>query len=121
MDVGDGMVGCGTVLLSVSALLGFAQYANRASAERAQLWRVVHAGGTAGAVQLLGLGAVWQHFTRGVWTSAIAAGIVLTTLAFFFGPLARALERPRLAAALLRVGAFAAVPAYVALPFAFAW
>jgi hypothetical protein len=119
MDVRDALVGCGTVLLSLSALLGFAQYAERANAERAALWRVVHAGGTAGAVQLLALAAVWQHFARGALTTAIAAGIMLATLAFFLGPLARVLARPRLAAALLRVGAFVALPAYVALPFGF--
>lgn len=121
MDLSDALVACGTLLLSVSALLGFAQYAHRREPERSALWRVVHVGGTAGAVQLLGLAAVWSHFIRGALTAAIAAGIIAATYAFFLGPLARAFGQPRVAGVLLFAGAVVAVPAYVALPFGLAW
>jgi hypothetical protein len=43
---------------------------------------------------------------------------VVATYAFFLGPLARALNRPRIAGAIVAVGAVVALPAYVGLPIA---
>jgi len=108
----------GVVLLAVSALLGFVQYRNRGRPEAFALWRVVHAGGTTGAVQLLALAAVWERFAPNRALAGLALGIVAATFAFFLGPLARALNSPRIAGAFLSVGTVIAVPSYVALPLA---
>jgi len=106
----------GIALLAVSALLGFVQHRHRAQPEAFARWRVVHNGGTAGAVQLLGLAAVWGHFGRGLGFTLLAAGLVIATVAFFLGPLAQALKLRRTAAAILAAGAVVALPSYVALP-----
>jgi len=108
----------GIVLLAASALLGFVQYAQRERPRAFALWRVVHSGGTAGAVQLLVLAAVWDRFAQSQATTLLAIGIVAATYAFFLGPLARALNRPRLAGAILSAGGIIALPAYVGLPLA---
>ena len=108
----------GTLLLAVSALLGFVQHRYRLRPHSFALWRVVHAGGTAGALQLLVLAAVWKQFTQGPAVPFLALGLVVATLAFFFGPLARALNRPRTARALIALGATIAMPTYLALPIA---
>jgi hypothetical protein len=108
--------GCGIALLAVSALLGFVQQRHRARPEAFARWRVVHNGGTAGAVQLLGLAAVWGRFGRGPGLTLLAAGLVTATVAFFLGPLAQALKLRRTATAILAAGAVVAVPSYVALP-----
>src|SRR5438132_860001 len=55
---------CGLTLLAVSALLGFVQHRHRERPDMFARWRVVHNGGTAGAVQLLALGAVWGRLGR---------------------------------------------------------
>ena len=81
----------GVTLLAVSALLGFVQHAQRRRPDSFARWRVVHAGGTAGALQLLVLAAVWQRFTQGPPLNVLATGLVVATLAFFLGPLAPAL------------------------------
>ena len=108
----------GILLLSVAALLGFVQERYRSQPEAFAHWRVVHSGGTAGAVQLLALSAVWPALSRGGWLLlAVAMGITVATWAFFLGPLARALGLPRLATTTNMVGALFALPAYVALPF----
>src|SRR4051794_37117281 len=91
MDAEKGLLGAGISLLALSALCGFLQHRAREHAEAFARWRVVHAGGTAGAVQLLALSAVWKHFGQGPTVSLLAAGLIAATLAFFFGPLARAL------------------------------
>jgi hypothetical protein len=107
----------GTVLLAISALLGFVQQRHRERPEAFALWRVVHTGGTAGAVQLLALAAVWERFAaQGAWHPLLAGGVIFATWAFFLGPLARALGRPRMASIINRVGAVVALPAYLALP-----
>jgi hypothetical protein len=117
MDASRLLLMSGIVLLAGAALLGFAQEHYRDDAERFSAWRVVHAGGTAGAVQLLALGAVWDRLTTASTTSiALAWALVVVTWAFFLGPLARALGRPRLARFINVVGATLAVPGYVALP-----
>ncbi|MGC4093272.1 MAG: hypothetical protein QM756_36355 [Polyangiaceae bacterium] len=108
----------GTLLLAVSALLGFVQHRHRKRPHAFALWRVVHAGGTAGAIQLLALAAVWQRFAPGQGAALLALGLVVATVAFFLGPLARALKQPRIANALLALGAAVAMPTYVALPLA---
>ena len=106
----------GIALLAVSALLGFVQHRYRARPEAFARWRVVHAGGTAGAVQLLGLAAVWGHFGRGPGFTLLAGGLIVSTIAFFLGPLAGALNLRRTAAAILTAGAVVALPSYLALP-----
>jgi hypothetical protein len=106
----------GIALLAVSALLGFVQYRHRERPEAFARWRVVHTGGTAGAVQLLGLAAVWGHFGRGPGFTLLAAGLIVATVAFFLGPLAQALNLRRIGAAILTAGACVALPSYLALP-----
>lgn len=117
MDAPRLLLMAGIVLLASAALLGFVQEHYREEPERFSAWRVVHAGGTAGAVQLLALGAVWERLTgsSGV-ADALAWSLVTVTWAFFLGPLARALGRPRLARGFNIVGATLAVPGYLALP-----
>ena len=105
----------GILLLTPSALAGFLQ-ARAKDPATADRWRVVHAGGTAGAVQLLALAAVWSRFPQGWLALAVGLGIATATWAFFVGPLARALGKPRLAAAVNLTGALVAGPAYLGLP-----
>jgi hypothetical protein len=122
MDTGRALLICGTVLLAISALLGFVQYRYRDRPELFAHWRVVHAGGTAGAVQLLALSAVWERFAGSVsWARFLAAGVMLATWAFFLGPLARALGRPRLARVINSAGGLVALPAYLMLPLVLLW
>jgi hypothetical protein len=107
----------GTLLLTLSALCGFIQHRHRARADTVALWRVVHAGGTAGAVQLLALAALWDRLAPpGAFADLLAAGLIVATWAFFLGPLARALGGIRTARAITGIGAALAVPAYLALP-----
>ena len=61
MDPSQALLVFGTLLLRVSELTGFAQHHARAQPEAFQRWRVVHNGGTAGAVQLLACAAVWDR------------------------------------------------------------
>lgn len=106
----------GTLLLTISALMGFVQERHRGQLDAFALWRVVHAGGTAGAVQLLALAALWQrYFARGQWTTLVAVGIIVSTWAFFLGPLSRATGHHRAARLINGAGALAAIPAYLAL------
>jgi hypothetical protein len=109
---------CGLTLLAISALLGFVQHRYRGRPDLFARWRVVHNGGTAGAVQLLALGAVWGRLGRGPGGGGIllATGIALATIAFFLGPLAQALSWRRTAAVILTAGAVVAFPSYAALP-----
>jgi hypothetical protein len=117
MDATGLLLMSGIVLLASAALLGFMQEHHRDRPEMFSAWRVVHSGGTAGAVQLLALGAIWERLTDASRLSnALAWTIVIVTWAFFLGPLARALGRPRLARAFNTVGAVLAVPGYLALP-----
>ena len=57
MDATNLLLINGILLLARAALLGFAQEHHRDRPDAFSAWRVVHAGGTAGAVQLLALGA----------------------------------------------------------------
>jgi len=116
MDAGRLLLLSGVVLLSVSALLGFIQERHRDSPERFAQWRVVHAGGAAGAVQLIALAAVWNQFDAATWKELLGVGLVATSWAFFLGPLARALERPRVSRWINAAGAIVAVPTYLFLP-----
>src|SRR2546430_967583 len=55
MESGRALFVFGTWLLAIAALPGFVQERHRDVPEEFARWRVVHAGGTAGAVQLLAL------------------------------------------------------------------
>ena len=116
MDATQLLLLSGVVLLSISALLGFVQERYRHSPERFAQWRVVHAGGAAGAVQLIALAAVWHQFSATEGKKLLALGLVVTSWAFFLGPLARALERPRISRWINAAGAIVAVPTYIVLP-----
>jgi hypothetical protein len=112
----------GTTLLTISALLGFVQHRHRERPDAFARWRVVHAGGTAGAVQLLALSVAWERFgMKGPWATLLAAGLIFATWAFFLGPLVRALGRTRTANVINSLGAFVALPAYLALPMVLVW
>jgi hypothetical protein len=107
----------GTLLLTVSALAGFAQHRFRDHAGPLARWRAVHVGGTAGAVQLLACSAAWGSLAPvGRWPGWLAVGIVVSTWLLFVGPLLGALGRPRAAAMINRFGAVIALPSYLALP-----
>jgi vacuolar-type H+-ATPase subunit I/STV1 len=117
MDSRRALLVFGTVLLSISALLGFVQAWYRNRPEAFVRWRVVHSGGTAGAVQLLVVSALWDRLTGNViWQAPLACGLIIATYAFFLGPLSKALGQPRLANTINVMGAIVAVPTYVALP-----
>ena len=106
----------GTILLSFAALLGFMQHRHRENAALFATWRLVHAGGTAGAVQLLALSAVWEALVgHGLLASCLAAGIAISTWAFFVGPLSKALGHETVSMVINRIGAAVAVPSYLAL------
>jgi hypothetical protein len=117
MEPARALLICGTLLLTVSALLGFVQYRHRERPDAFSLWRVVHSGGTAGAVQLLALSAIWERFdTKGTWAAVLATGLIFATWAFFLGPLARAVGCTRTANVINSIGGVVALPAYLALP-----
>jgi hypothetical protein len=117
MESGRALLVSGVLLLTISALLGFVQERHRDRPVAFANWRVAHAGGTAGAVQLLALAATWKHFfARDPWTALVAVGLIFSTWAFFIGPVARATGHARIATSINAVGAVAAVPAYLALP-----
>jgi len=114
------MVMTGVTLLAVAALTGFVQHRYRGDAERFALWRVAHSGGTAGAVQLIALGTIWSRAGDGLASNSVGIGVLFATLAFFLGPLARALGYGRVADTVVATGGLIALPAYAALPF-FGW
>ena len=116
MDSSRLMLISGVMLLSVSAMLGFVQERHRDSPDVFARWRVVHAGGAAGAVQLIALAAVWRQFAATGWTTILPIGLVWTSWAFFLGPLARAMDLPRVSRWVNLAGAIIAVPTYVLLP-----
>jgi hypothetical protein len=103
-------------LLSITALLGFVQERHRESPEAFARWRVVHAGGAAGAVQLIALAAVWHQFAATGWQTSVALGLVWASWAFFLGPLARAMDLPRVSQWVNIAGAIVALPTYIFLP-----
>lgn len=106
----------GTVLLSSAALLGFVKHHHRRNAAVSATWRVVHAGGTAGAVQLLALSAVWEALVgHGKLAGCLAAGVAISTWAFFVGPLSKALGYETASKMVNRIGAAIAVPSYLGL------
>ena len=116
MDESRVLLVAGIVLLSTSALLGFVQERHRDSPEAFAHWRVVHAGGAGGAVQLLALAAVWHQFGASGWKGMIAWGVILASWAFFLGPLARAMGMPAASRAINIAGAIVAAPSYLLLP-----
>ena len=66
------LIVAGMFLLAPAALLGFMQARQTPGSAQHTLWRVAHSGGTAGAVQLLALGAVLVELAGvvgvGLWT-----------------------------------------------------
>jgi len=107
----------GTLLLAIAALLGFVQERYRGSPDAFARWRVVHAGGAAGGVQLIALSAVWPRLSGGApWSVFLAWGLILAAWGFFFGPLATAMGHPRVARIVNWAGALVAFPSYLALP-----
>lgn len=116
MEAEKGLLISGVLLLAVASLCGFIQHRYRREPERFAEWRLVHVAGTAGAVQLLALASLWRNFGQSPIVALLEAGLIFATLAFFFGPLARALRRPRTASVLLSLGGLVALPTYLALP-----
>jgi hypothetical protein len=116
MDPNRALLTSGLVLLSISALLGFVQERHRDSPDAFARWRVVHAGGAAGAVQLIALAAVLNQLDATGWKAIIPLGLVWASWAFFLGPLARATDFPRVSRVVNLAGAVVALPTYVLLP-----
>ncbi len=113
------LIVAGVLLLAVSALTGFMQAREVSGTPGHTLWRVAHAGGTAGAVQLIALGAAIDRLFSSMPDAlvfAVLVGISAGTWLFFVGPLLRALGAERLANRVNLVGACIAGPAYLALP-----
>lgn len=109
----------GILLLAIAALTGFMQAREEPGSHGHALWRVAHAGGTAGGVQLIAFAAVVQRLGSSVPDHAVSLiifGIAAGTWAFFIGPLLRALGMARAARRVNLVGACLAGPAYLALP-----
>lgn len=113
------LVVAGVLLLAISALTGFMQARAAAGSRAHALWRVAHAGGTAGAVQLIALSAVVERLhtsmSEGV-VSILLLGVTLGTWAFFIGPLLRAVGAEQAANRVNLLGACIAGPSYLALP-----
>src|SRR6476469_9371329 len=110
------LLSTGLVLLGLAALTGFLQARTPRDSDAFHRWRVVHAGGTGGGVQLLALSAIWNRLPQSSFASWVVLGVACATWIFFLGPLANALERPQLAKRLNWLGALIAAPAYLALP-----
>lgn len=113
------LLSLGVVLLSIAALLGFAQARAHPGSVSEARWRVVHAGGATGAVQLIALAAVWKQLSASspaLLAAACAVGIALSSWAFFIGPLLHALGDETWYRRVNIVGAVFAVPGYVMLP-----
>jgi hypothetical protein len=109
----------GLLLLAPAALTGFMQARQTAGSTEHTLWRVAHSGGTAGAVQLLALGAVLDRLRPALgehWLLLIAVGVSAATWTFFIGPLLRATGRLKPSRIVNGCGAIVAAPAYCALP-----
>ena len=106
-------------MLGLAALTGFAQARHARNSARHVRWRVVHAGGTAGAVQLIALGAALRVLDAPLtrwYELPTLVGVALATWAFFLGPLLHALGKDRTARWVTLCGAVFAAPAYAALP-----
>ena len=110
------LASAGIVLLSIAALVGFQQARVAAGSDAHVRWRVAHAGGTAGGVQLIALAAGWQWLEGARFSAVLALGLALSTWAFFVGPTLRALGSERMARRINLMGAAIAVPSYLALP-----
>jgi hypothetical protein len=109
----------GILLLAIAALTGFMQARQEPGTHGHTLWRVAHAGGTAGGVQLIALAAVVERLgssNSDPLTSIVMVGIAAGTWAFFVGPLLRALGAERTARRINLIGACVAGPSYLALP-----
>jgi hypothetical protein len=113
------LLATGVVLLSVSALLGFAQARAHPGSVSEARWRVVHVGGATGAVQLIALSAVWNQLSASspwLLTAACALGVAVSSWAFFLGPLLHALGDETWYRRVNLLGAVLAVPGYLMLP-----
>lgn len=113
------LIVAGLLLLAISALTGFMQARETSGSEGHTFWRVAHAGGTAGGVQLIALGAVVARLSSSIPGNlllAIVIGVAVGSWAFFIGPLLRALGAARVAKRVNLLGALIAGPSYLALP-----
>jgi hypothetical protein len=81
-------------------------------------WRVAHAGGTAGGVQLIALAGAWHWLAHAHSSSLLAFGVTAASWAFFIGPTLRALGAEVVARRVNALGAAIALPSYLALPYA---
>jgi uncharacterized membrane protein YqhA len=119
LDTTRWLITAGVTLLAIAALTGFLQARHAAGSPSHVLWRVAHSGGTAGAVQLIALGAALQHLRPAITdslASVILSAVTLGTWAFFIGPLLRASGAERASRVVNLAGACIAGPAYLALP-----
>jgi hypothetical protein len=113
------LLGMGVVLLAAAALLGFAQARAHPGSVSQARWRVVHAGGATGAVQLIALASVWRELTAScppLLATACALGVAVASCAFFIGPLLHALGDETWYRRVNMLGAVFAVPGYLMLP-----
>jgi len=67
-------------------------------------------------LQLIALFAVWNQSAVTGWRALVPLGLVFASWAFFVGPLARAMNLPRVSRWVNMAGAVVALPTYVLLP-----
>lgn len=106
----------GLFLLSVAAFTGYKQHSVQKDPEQFALWRVVHSGGTSGAVQIVVFGLVLAHLKIGLVGGIIVLGATVSSCCFFVGPLLKALNRATLGSRVNAFGGLLAIPSYGALP-----
>jgi len=106
----------GLFLLSAAAFTGYKQHSVKNDPELFALWRVVHSGGTSGAVQIVVFGLLLAHFKIGLAGGIVVLGATVSSCCFFVGPLLKALNRASLGGRVNALGGVLAIPSYAALP-----